>query len=173
MIKVVITGAECTGKSLLTKELSQYFNAPHSEEFVRIFLDSKNEPIKRSDLESIINGQLEVEKKACYKNPPIVFHDTNLISNYVYIEHYFNIKMNYLNDLIERESYNLYLYCEDDFPWVKDGIQRDSETARRILNKKFKNEFKSRNIDLIELKGDLSMRLNNSVKIIQSLYYNF
>ena len=80
MLRVVITGAESTGKSTLTKQLADYFKAPFTDEFVRTYATNLNRPILADDLEPIFKGQLNLEQSACSKEPELIFHDTNLLS---------------------------------------------------------------------------------------------
>ena len=45
MYRVVITGAESTGKTTLARQLAAHFEAPISREFVRDFVESIDRPI--------------------------------------------------------------------------------------------------------------------------------
>ena len=89
MYRVVITGAESTGKTTLAEQLAAHFEAPLSREFVRDFVESIDRPIYAKDLKVIIEGQMNYESEACKNSPRIVFHDTNLLSNSIYAEYYF------------------------------------------------------------------------------------
>ena len=44
MKKVVVIGPECTGKSTLTKALSQHFNCPYRQEYAREYIAQLSTP---------------------------------------------------------------------------------------------------------------------------------
>ena len=50
MYRVVITGAESSGKTTLAEQLAVHFEAPHSREFVRDFVESIDRPIHGGEL---------------------------------------------------------------------------------------------------------------------------
>ena len=49
MYRIVITGAESTGKTTLAEQLSAHFEAPCSTEFVRDYEESKEQHIQIED----------------------------------------------------------------------------------------------------------------------------
>ena len=87
MKRIVITGAESTGKTTLARALSAHFNEPYSEEYVRSFVDSINRTILKSDFNNITEGQRALEASARNQADKLVFHDTNILSNLVYGRH--------------------------------------------------------------------------------------
>ena len=169
MFRIVITGAESTGKTSLTKELAHYFQAPYSNEFVREFVERIERPIIESDLAAIFEGQLKAERTACSKNAPLVFHDTNLLSNYIYAWHYFLKVPKDLASEILKQNYTHYLLCETDIPWVPDGIQRDSLEVRNKLQQDFICALRERNIEPTMILGTKKERLEIAIQAVQKI----
>ena len=56
MYRVVITGAESTGKTTLVEQLAAHFEAPFSQEFSRAFVQSIDRPIRDQNLNAIMSG---------------------------------------------------------------------------------------------------------------------
>ena len=57
MYRVVITGAESTGKTTLAEQLAAHFEAPLSREFVRDYVESIDRPIHAKDLGPLWKGK--------------------------------------------------------------------------------------------------------------------
>ncbi len=61
MKRIVLTGAECTGKSTLAQALSGYYGEPWTAEFVRSYVDQLDRELIQTDLEEIFCGQIAAE----------------------------------------------------------------------------------------------------------------
>ena len=107
MYRVVITGAESTGKTTLAEQLAAHFEAPLSREFVRDYAESIDRPIHAKDLGAIMEGQINYESEACKNSPRIVFHDTNVLSNSIYAEYYFKQQPKALDSVLSANQMDL------------------------------------------------------------------
>ncbi|MAV39367.1 MAG: nicotinate-nucleotide adenylyltransferase [Puniceicoccaceae bacterium] len=169
MFRIVLIGAESTGKSTLCQQLADYFQAPFSPEYVRDFVDSQQRAVRRSDLETIVDGQIMYEKTACQQATSLVFHDTNLLSNALYAEYYFKECPEKLKRSLEENQYDLYLFCQDDIPWEADRHQRESLAVRRSLQERFEQALRSSQIPTIRIKGSPAHRLKTAIDSIETL----
>ena len=61
--RIVLTGAESTGKSTLAKSLSEHYCAPWSKEFVREYIHTLGRDLIAKDVDTIARGQLAVEDR--------------------------------------------------------------------------------------------------------------
>lgn len=77
MIKVVITGTECSGKTTLAENLAQHYQVPYVPEYAREYLNNLDRPYLQSDLRHIAIGQLELEKK--YIANDLIICDTSML----------------------------------------------------------------------------------------------
>ena len=167
MYRVVITGAESTGKTTLAEQLAAHFEAPFSREFVRDFVQSIDRPIREQDLNAIMNGQIKYENEACENTTRLVFHDTNLLSNVIYADYYFDQHPKELDLALSENQYDLYLFCQNEIPWVDDGAQRDSPLARDEIHQAFGEMLKDCAIPAIKIKGSPEDRFHQAINTIQ------
>ena len=167
MYRVVITGAESTGKTTLARQLGAHFEAPISREFVRDFVESIDRPIHVKDLGAIVEGQINYESEACKSTPRIVFHDTNLLSNSIYAEYYFKQQSKALDSALSLSKYDLYLFCQNEIPWQPDGEQRDSPQARDEIHKAFEKYLAACPVPVIHIKGNPENRFHQAISVIR------
>lgn len=128
--RVVVTGAECTGKTTLARELAARFGAAASPEYARAYLDRVARPLTADDVEPIARGQIAGEDAAIGSAAPLVVHDTDLVSTVTYARYYYGDCPAWIVHTARARRADLYLFLRDDVPWVPDGLQRDSSAAR-------------------------------------------
>lgn len=167
MYRVVITGAESTGKTTLVEQLATHFEAPFSREYVRDFTESIDRPIHAKDLDAIIKGQMDYEKEACKKSPRLVFHDTNLLSNAIYADYYFQAQPQALGSALSLAEYDLYLFCQNEIPWEPDGEQRDSPQVRDEIHLAFEKALEDCPVPVVQIKGNPEDRFHQAISAIR------
>jgi NadR type nicotinamide-nucleotide adenylyltransferase len=167
MYRVVIIGAESTGKSTLVEQLAAHYEAPFSQEFVRDFVESVDRPISAKDLNAIMKGQISCENTACEKSPRLVFHDTNLLSNIIYADYYFKQHPKELDCALSATQYDLYLFCQNEIPWEPDGEQRDSPQARDEIHQVFEQMLEASSVPVVIIKGKPEDRFYQAINAIQ------
>src|ERR1700730_11229568 len=89
VIRVVLTGSECTGKTELARALAEHYGGPWAAEFVRDYMDAKGSALDAGDIEPIAHGQVEREEGAARAAKDLVVLDTDLLSTLVYAQHYY------------------------------------------------------------------------------------
>jgi nicotinamide riboside kinase len=168
--RIVITGAECTGKSTLTQALSGYYGEPWTPEFVRTYVERVQRELKTDDIREIFAGQLAVEDAAFETANRYVFHDTNLLSSIIYASHYFGHREDAEQVRFLERDYALYLLCTPcGVEWKDDPGQRDSPEARDTLQANFKASLDALQLPYIELGGNLSARMSAAVRAVDAL----
>lgn len=169
VIRIVLTGAECTGKTTLAKALSGYYGEPWTPEFVRRYVDTLDRELRHEDLAPIARGQLESEDRAVREAKHLVVHDTNLLATILYANHYFGDQLEWVNDQFLRRDYALYLLCApENIPWQPDPGQRDSPSARAELHGKFKESLQRLELPYVELNGSQEARFGQAVLAIDT-----
>lgn len=172
MIRVVLTGAECTGKSTLAAALSGYYGEPWTAEFVRQYVDGLDRELCSEDVEPIAKGQLGQEDCPIVLSKRLILHDTNLLSTILYANHYFGKQLNWLNDTFLSRDYSLYLLCTPDgIGWQADPGQRESAEAREVLHKKFKESLQRLQLPHVTLNGNQAARFGEAVLAIDRLLH--
>lgn len=170
MQRIVITGAECTGKSTLAQALSGYYGEPWTPEFVRIYVERVQRELQAEDLPEIFAGQQALEDAALENADRCLFHDTNLLSSLLYASHYFGHRQDAEQARFLEREYTLYLLCSPrGIDWTADPGQRDSPEARDTLQEKFKASLDILELPYIELHGDLSARMSRAVRAVDAL----
>lgn len=167
--RVVITGAESTGKTTLAQALADYYSEPWTEEFVRTYVDQLDRKLQPEDLEPIARGQLAAEDAPLKQADKMIIHDTNILSSIIYAEHYFNTKLDWVDQQFKERTYSIYLLCMPDIPWKADPGQRDNPLARSHLHQTFKRKLDSSKLPYLEIQGTSEQRLQQGVMIINKL----
>ena len=170
MKRIVLTGAECTGKSTLAQALSCHYGEPWTTEFVRGYVDQLDRELIQADLEEIFCGQIAAEDAGWAKSKRFVIHDTNLLSSIIYAKHYFETTFDWVNEAFLKRNYTLYLLCSPDgIEWEDDHGQRDSPSARKELHLMFKKSLDKFKLPYFQLSGDQPLRLCNAIKAIDEV----
>jgi nicotinamide riboside kinase len=170
MIRIVLTGAECTGKTTLAAGLSGYYGEPWTTEFVRQYVETLDRELTRDDLEPIARGQLLIEDRALEEANRLILHDTNLLSSILYANHYFGEQLDWVNESFLSRDYALYLLCAPEgIDWQADPGQRESSTTRAKLHEKFKESLQRLELPYIELTGSGEARFGVAVQAINRL----
>jgi len=169
MKRIVLIGAESTGKSTLAQALSGYYGEPWTEEFVRSYVEQLNGDLKPHDLEPIAEGQLALEDSALKQAQRFVIHDTNILSSIIYANYYFDTVLEWVNDAFLKREYSLYLLCLPDIPWVADKGQRESPEARDQLHALFKQSLDTLEIPYVEISGTEEERMMQAVLAIDAI----
>lgn len=165
--RVVIIGAESTGKSTLAQTLAQRTGLPLTGEYARSYAATLDRPLGASDVEPIARGQLAEEDR--FDDAPRVLHDTNLLSTLIYARHYYSLVPAWLDDALAQRHYALYLFCQPDIPWVADPGQRESAAARDTLHRIFEAELHQRGVPVVRVAGDGPQRIATAVGALKTL----
>ena len=169
--RVVVTGSECTGKTILTAGLAEYFDCPSSPEGARLYVVQHNQPLTVADVDPIASLQITLEEAAVRKAHDLVIHDTDLLSTLVYAHHYFEASPAWIARAASERAADLYLLCDIDLPWVSDGLQRDCGSAeqRRQIHEKVVEAITRRGLQWILIHGLGEKRLEQAVRAIKAL----
>jgi NadR type nicotinamide-nucleotide adenylyltransferase len=166
--KVAIIGPECTGKSDLSKFLSEHFKTPWVPEYARVFIDKLRRPYTQTDLITIAHGQLRLEDEWAQGANRVVICDTNLYVIKVWSEFkYGNCDKEILESIATRK-YDLYLLTYIDVPWENDP-QREHPGKREQLYLQYLTEMKNQSVPFVEIKGERELRRKTAVEAIESL----
>ena len=163
---IVITGAESTGKSELTKQLAVHFNVPLVPEYAREYVESLKRKYTFNDVEKIALKQVEMLNQ--YKNCGYryVFIDTWLIITKVWLEVVFHKVPEWMEDEIRRNRIDLFLVCNTDLPWKPDPVRENGGEMRMKLQQKYIDTIKSYNYQYEIVSGINEKRFINALHIL-------
>lgn len=165
--KVCVTGPECTGKSDLSKFLSEHFKTSCVQEYARAYLNKLNHPYNQTDLTKIAHGQMRMEDEWLNESNRIMICDTNLLTIKIWSEFkYGNCDPEIIAKMNSR-TYDLYLLCNIDLPWEADP-QREHPDKREQLWSIYKNEVIKTGVLFVEISGDRAARTSKATEAINS-----
>jgi NadR type nicotinamide-nucleotide adenylyltransferase len=159
LIRVVVTGSECTGKSTLVEALAKRYGGVAVPEYVREFVRAKGSPPEQTDVDAIGRGQIALEDQYIADNPRLLVHDTDLVSTLVYSQHYYGDCPPWIEGALRQRPADLYLLTGIDVPWVADGDQRDRGDRRGEMHQLFMQALIVRNLPVVELRGSHETRM--------------
>ena len=173
VIRVVVTGSECTGKTTLAAALAERFEAVCVPEYVRQYVLEKGEPPTVNDVDAIARGQLALERsledEAVQRESKLLILDTDLLSTIVYSRHYYGACPSSVEKAFEERQADLYFLAGIDVPWVPDGDQRDRGHRREEMQNLFRQALTSRDLRFVEIQGAVEERVAKATKAIDQL----
>jgi NadR type nicotinamide-nucleotide adenylyltransferase len=166
MIRVVVTGSECTGKTTLSQCLAQHYETVWVPEYARQFVLEKGAAPDRTDVDAIAHGQLALENAQAAVARDLLIQDTDLLSTLVYSHHYYGDSPTWIEETLRRRVPDLYLLAGIDVPWVPDGDLRDRGDRREEMQQLFRQALLDRDFEFIEVSGSVEERLEQSIPAI-------
>lgn len=165
--RVVLIGAESTGKTTLAAALAGRFATDWVAEYGREYWEQKVAglsmdgplPAFASDeFEHIAAEQQRREDAAARVANRVLFCDTNAFVTGTWHERYTGRRSAAVDAIGRRDRVDLYLLTEPDFPFVQDGL-RDGESIRGWMHGRFEAQLAERNVPVIRLAGPHEGRL--------------
>jgi NadR type nicotinamide-nucleotide adenylyltransferase len=169
MIRVVVTGSECTGKSTLAQALADHYRAVWVPEYARRFVLAKGSAPEYEDVEAIARGQIALEDESLAEASDLLVQDTDLLSTVVYSRHYYGDCPDWIVSALSERVPDLFLLAGIDVPWVADGDQRDRGDRREEMQALFRSALTDLGSPFIEIKGDRDERIKSATLVIDAL----
>lgn len=166
-IKVVILGTESTGKTVLTKRLSDYFKCSSVSEVGREIIANSNS-FDFEDLRKVAEEHSKQIEKTVAGNSPLVIIDTDIHITKSYSRFTFNRELETTEEVYNTNKSALYLYLNNDVKFVQDGT-RLNELDRNRLDLSHRLILAEHKIEYIEIRGDWDIRFELAIKSINEL----
>lgn len=169
VMRVALTGGECTGKTTLAQELAHEHGTIATPEYARLYLGAKGAPLTAADVEPIARGQMALEDEAEAAAAAIVFKDTDLVSTVVYARYYYGACPGWIERAARSRLADLYLLLHPDVPWVADGAQRDLPHARLEIHETFRQALEEFGSRFVDVKGGWDERRATAAGAVSAL----
>lgn len=169
MIRVVVTGSECTGKTTLAAALAKHYGVPWVAEYARQFVLEKGSAPVYADVAAIARGQIALEEAAAAGAGELLVQDTDLLSTVVYSRHYYGDCPGWVEAALAARMANLYLLAGTDVPWVADGEQRDRGHRREEMQELFRQALRARAAPTVEVGAAPDHRMAAATRAIDRL----
>lgn len=165
--KIVITGPESTGKSVLTRQLADHFKGYAVDEFAREYISDLGRPYTYHDVELIARRQV-LDLDCASERHSLIFMDTYLIITKVWFEVVYKDKPPWLEGALLNSGVNLFLLCAPDIPWEKDSVRENGGEMRNWLFKEYEKNLIKYNFAYKIVEGFGNVRFQNALNIVES-----
>lgn len=168
MKKIVFIGPESTGKTTMSRLLSEKFKEPCVPEFARDYLVQRNGTYQKGDLLEIAKGQINSEETKIKEAKNYLFCDTDLIVIKIWSEHIYKTCDQWILKQISERNYDHYFLCKNDFPWQADPLRENPNDGDYFYNL-YKNTLFTLNKPFVELAGSVEERIETIEKTLITL----
>lgn len=160
--RIVLIGAESTGKTELSAYLSQQFNTVWVPEYAREYIENLTRHYNYNDVEHIATKQIELEKTFSRIANKVLFYDTYLIITKIWFKLVFNKMPNWIDKKIKESQIDLFLLCNNDIPWISDPVRENGGEMRDKLFDMYEEELKQYGFNYRIIKGIGDERFKNA-----------
>lgn len=172
--KIVLLGAECTGKSTLAMALAHHFQTRFVPEYMRTYLQNKPAQYicQYDDLVPIACGQIHSENMAYTQAVRYLFCDTSLILLKVYSEYYFGACPDFITQTIPKLHYDYILLTDNiGISWQPDE-QRDLPHGHNIIRQNIIKQLEYYQLPYHTVSGTTQQRLQQVQHILSNSTQN-
>ncbi len=175
-LRVLILGAESTGKTTLTKTLAKEFKVRPVLEFGRLYTEQMPDPQAHvwtpKDFE-VIALQQDAHEDAAIRSQPIVICDTNSYVTGVFEKEYLgqaSLGSSWLQSAIDRD-YDLVLLTDPTTPMVQDdtGLRMENQATRERMHNEYVSYIRARKFESFQLSGSPEVRFNMAKSTIRRM----
>ena len=163
--RIVITGAESTGKSTLALALSIEFGGFLIPELARAYVEGLNRAYTYNDVVTIANQQVQAENNLP-KEKKIVFYDTWFVITKIWFKEVYNTIPEWLDQYMLSNKPDLFLVCENDIEWVFDPV-RENKDKREYLKMRYIEEIEKLNVPWRLVSDTDEARTINAIKLVK------
>jgi nicotinamide riboside kinase len=168
IIRIVLTGPECTGKSTLAGQLAEHYETLCIPEYAREYVGNLTRPYDYDDVVHI--AETQVRQLAEYSNRAagILFLDTWLIITKVWFDLVFKRRPDWIDKELSGHSVDFYLLCDTDISWKADKVRENGGTRREYLMGLYKKELEDFQCEFGIVQGLGNERLKNAIRLVDN-----
>jgi NadR type nicotinamide-nucleotide adenylyltransferase len=175
--RVVLIGAESTGKTTLAQQLAQRFATNWVPEYGREHWERKVQGLSmtetlpswsRDEFEEIADEQQRREHAGARVANRVLVCDTNAFATGTWYQRYQGCRDARVDAIGARDKVDLYLLTAPDIPFVQDGV-RDGEHIRHWMHQRFVEQLAGRPVPLVQVEGNFEQRLATASAAIEKL----
>ena len=170
-MRIVLTGAECSAKSTLTRQLGEALGIPYALEFARFYLEKHGPEYDYELLRNMARLHRDWQREQVPADAPLGIFDTDLINYKIWAEEVFGKCPAEIEAGIQEEADHVYLLCAPDLPWEPDPL-RENPTDRARLFELHRKEIErlGRRYEIVRGTGD--ERRANAEEAVEKLMRN-
>ena len=166
--KIVLTGPESSGKSILASELASHFKTQWAPEYARIFLETHGSDYTYPSLLQMAKAHKEHQAPFIGAASKLIFLDTDLINYKVWCNVVYHKTHQWIIDNINKEKDHSYLITYPDIEWAPDPL-RENPNDRTFLFEQHLEEISNLKRPYRIVKGLGKQRLKNAIALAEEL----
>jgi NadR type nicotinamide-nucleotide adenylyltransferase len=181
--RVCVFGAESTGKTTLCRALADHFQTRWVPEYARVHLTQKASrphdsddlttegvtiPIEFDDIDCIARGQISSEDAIAHDANRVLICDSDLLLTEIWSETLFGRCPQWIRETARQRSYDLYLVCKPDVPWVDDPV-RYQPNHRMAFHERCLRLLESHQRNVVTLSGTWARRTESAINAVNAL----
>src|SRR5215208_6130186 len=170
--RVVLVGAESTGKTTLAQALAAHYRTAWVPEYGRTYsegmLGSHAGGWTTADFVHIAEAQQRLEDMLARHAHRVLICDTDAFATWLWHERYLRADAPTVRALADARRYALYVLTGDEIPWEDDGT-RDRADERHWFQARFRAELESQGKPCIAVEGPLERRLADATALVDRL----
>jgi HTH-type transcriptional repressor of NAD biosynthesis genes len=171
--RVVLIGAESTGKTTLARELAEHFQTSWVPEYGREYWEKKAKDWRSAapvweggEFEHIAGEQQSRENLAARTANRLLICDTNAFATGTWHERYLRCRNAAVDAIGARDRVALYLLMDIDVPFEQDGW-RDGERVRTWMHARFESQLVAGRVTYRKISGSWDARRLFAVQSIR------
>jgi HTH-type transcriptional repressor of NAD biosynthesis genes len=175
--RVVLIGAESTGKTTLAQQLAERFNTSWVPEFGREHWERKlagrtllDPPPSwtHEEFVEIAAEQQARENRAARTANRVLICDTNAFATGTWHERYYRARDARVDAIGATDRVDLYLLTAPDVPFVQDGV-RDGEQIRDRMHGRFEEQLQNGPTGWRLINGPYARRFSTAELLVQAV----
>ena len=175
--RVVLLGAESTGKTTLAQKLATHFKTDWVPEYGREHWERKVAGLTMADplpgwtpdeFVHIATEQQRRENDAARRANRVLICDTNAFTTGTWFERYQNARDHRVDAIGSRDKADLYLLASPEVPFVQDGF-RDGEKIRDWMHGRLEEQLSKLSVPHATLSGSFAERDRRAIDKVTEL----
>jgi len=173
--RLVLAGAESTGKTTLARTLAEHFGVPWVAEYGREYTEQKyrdgmlTDAWEPEEFLLIAREQVRREDAAASTGPPFVVADTDAFVTRLWYERYLGAPPSAADWPHDHGRERIYLVPEPDVAFVADAI-RDGEQFRRWMHERTLADLAALGREVHLLRGDYAARTGDAIAFVNERF---
>lgn len=169
LLRVTLFGAESSGKTTLANRLARHFHTVVAPEYGRTYTEIHGQDAcSKQDMLKIARGHLKLRREAEREANRILFEDTDPVLTAIWSDTLAGGRDKWFDRF--KDYPDLYLLCEIDLPWVKDGVRYFGDPQeRRKFHLACEAELVKRKVPFLRISGEPEQRLAAAIAAVDDL----
>ena len=168
LLRISVTGPECSGKSTLARQLAMYFDTVWVHEYAVDYLNKYGPSYEIEDLVKIARGQLEIENALAKVANRRLFCDTDFVVMKIWSKEVFGEVPRWIEQQVLEHKYDLHLLTAPDLKWEPAPF-RENPADRDYLFELYLKELTDNNFNFRIIRGLGDQRFKNAVTFVDEL----